>query len=226
MWTLIKTQLRYHGSWILMILTPILVFAVGLTGFVSREDRISALWMMFTLVGGLVTLIVFYQQDLRERRPLLWLELPVSPRQVVGARLAVPLFIHLPLLAVAFTAIAILSPVSLDADGVGEVLAGNGLAMLVSYSIYAGEEVGILLAGRRALFWLAQLAFSGTLGAMEAGRVLDEGIVRTLWMTLDEVRSSVARHRSPLLLRCIEDYVAGRRFPLDLIHVDESVPRL
>lgn len=163
MWTLVQSQLRYHGPLMLMISMPVLAFAIGLTGFVMRDDKISAIWMMFTLVGGLLVLVVLYQQDLRERRPLLWLELPVSPRQVIGARLVVPLCVHLPLLAAAFGAIALLSPQSLDAEGVGEVLAGNGLAMLVSYSIYAGEEVGIRLAGRRALFWLAQLGFSGTL---------------------------------------------------------------
>lgn len=163
MWTLVQSQFRYHGSWMLMVLVPALLLAAALTGLSVRAGKISALWMMWTLVGGLVTLIVFYQQDLRERRPLLWLELPLSPRQVVGARLVVPLFIHLPILGVAFLAMLLLSPEAFDRGSVGEVLAGNGLAMMVSYSIYAGEEVGIRLAGHRVLFWLAQLGFSGTL---------------------------------------------------------------
>jgi 8-oxo-dGTP pyrophosphatase MutT (NUDIX family) len=68
-----------------------------------------------------------------------------------------------------------------------------------------------------------RFAFSGSLGAFEAGRALDAGIVRTVWMTPDEIRASVARHRSPLLLRCIDDYLAGQRHPLDLVHVDPSV---
>ncbi len=71
-----------------------------------------------------------------------------------------------------------------------------------------------------------RFAFAGTLGAFEADRPLDEGIVRTVWMTADEVRGSVARHRSPLLLECIEDYLAGQRYPLDLIHTDPSVATL
>jgi len=71
-----------------------------------------------------------------------------------------------------------------------------------------------------------RFAFAGTLGAFEPGRALDEGIVRTLWMSPDEIRASVARHRSPLLLQCVEDYLAGQRHPLSLIHVDESVERL
>ena len=68
-----------------------------------------------------------------------------------------------------------------------------------------------------------RFAFAGTLGAFEPGRSLDEGIVRTVWMTADEIRASVARHRSPLLLEGVEDYLAGQRYPLDLIHSDPSV---
>ena len=68
-----------------------------------------------------------------------------------------------------------------------------------------------------------RFAFSGELGEREEGRALDHGIVRTLWMTADEIRASVPRHRSPLLLQCIEDYLAGQRHPLSLIHVDDSV---
>jgi hypothetical protein len=46
---------------------------------------------------------------------------------------------------------------------------------------------------------------------------LDEGIVRAVWMSPDEIRASQARHRSPLILRCVEDYLAGKRYPLELL---------
>ena len=68
-----------------------------------------------------------------------------------------------------------------------------------------------------------RFAFSGELGLFDTQRPLDDGIVRTLWMTPDEVRASAARHRSPLVLRCIEDHLAGQCFPLSLIHADPSV---
>ena len=68
-----------------------------------------------------------------------------------------------------------------------------------------------------------RLAFCGQLGEALAGQALDDGIVRTLWMTPDEVRASANRHRSPLVLQCIEDHLAGRRYPLALIHTDPSV---
>ena len=68
-----------------------------------------------------------------------------------------------------------------------------------------------------------RFAYCGELGAHVEGQPLDEGIVRTVWLTADEIRASVDRHRSPLLLRCIEDYLAGRRYPLDMVTTDPSV---
>jgi 8-oxo-dGTP pyrophosphatase MutT (NUDIX family) len=68
-----------------------------------------------------------------------------------------------------------------------------------------------------------RFAFTGTFGEVIAGRALDDGIVRTLWLTPDEIRASRDRHRSPLVLQCIEDHLAGRRYPLALIHTDPSV---
>ncbi len=68
-----------------------------------------------------------------------------------------------------------------------------------------------------------RFAFCGELGAHALGQALDEGIVRTVWLTADEIRASAKRHRSPLLLQCMEDYLAGRRFPLGLVTTDASV---
>lgn len=68
-----------------------------------------------------------------------------------------------------------------------------------------------------------RFAYCGELGEFDVHRRLDTGIVRTLWMTPDEVRASTDRHRSPLVLRCIEDHLAGRRFALDTVQTDLSV---
>lgn len=70
-----------------------------------------------------------------------------------------------------------------------------------------------------------RFAFAGQLGTHHGWRALDEGIVRTVWMTPDEIRACRERHRSPLLLRCLEDYLAGQRFPLGLVHTDSSVTK-
>jgi 8-oxo-dGTP pyrophosphatase MutT (NUDIX family) len=62
-----------------------------------------------------------------------------------------------------------------------------------------------------------RFAFAGELGAHHPGRPLDDGILRAVWMTPDEIRACGARHRSPLVWQCIADWLAGRRYPLDLI---------
>lgn len=62
-----------------------------------------------------------------------------------------------------------------------------------------------------------RFAFTGRILAHDAERTLDDGIVRAIWMSPDEIRASTSRHRSPLILRCVEDYLAGKRYPLELL---------
>lgn len=71
-----------------------------------------------------------------------------------------------------------------------------------------------------------RFAFCGHVGDVQAGRSLDTGIVRTLWLTPDEVRASADRHRSPLVVQCMEDYLRGQRYPLSLINTHPSVSLL
>jgi 8-oxo-dGTP pyrophosphatase MutT (NUDIX family) len=62
-----------------------------------------------------------------------------------------------------------------------------------------------------------RFAFTGRILAHHPERKLDKGILRAVWMTPDEIRATQSRHRSPLILRCVEDYLAGKRYPLDLL---------
>ena len=55
-------------------------------------------------------------------------------------------------------------------------------------------------------------------GALDAGRQLDTGIVRTVWMTAEEIRACASQHRSPLVMVVVDDYLAGKRFALDVLH--------
>ena len=69
-----------------------------------------------------------------------------------------------------------------------------------------------------------RFAFGGTPGAHDPSRRLDDGILRAVWMTPQEIEATQERHRSPLIWRCVQDHMAGRRFPLDLIrHYDFGV---
>jgi len=62
-----------------------------------------------------------------------------------------------------------------------------------------------------------RFAFAADVIAHDADRARDEGIVRALWLPYDELVAQRARHRSPLVLRCVDDYRAGYRRPLDLV---------
>ena len=71
-----------------------------------------------------------------------------------------------------------------------------------------------------------RFAFCGQLGALESSRNLDKGIVRTLWLSAQELKSSRAQHRSALVWQCVQDYLRGQRFPLDLLYTGEGVHAL
>ncbi|MHB8346797.1 MAG: NUDIX hydrolase [Acidiferrobacterales bacterium] len=88
------------------------------------------------------------------------------------------------------------------------------------------EETGWHFAPRALLGvyrWLSpaeqrtflRFAFTGDLLRHDADRPLDQGIIRILWMTPAEIAQCTARHRSPQVQRCVSDFLAGTRYPLD-----------
>ena len=87
-----------------------------------------------------------------------------------------------------------------------------------------GTYLARLQRGEQDITYL-RFAFTGTVGPPAPGRALDDGIVRTLWLTPAEIQSSRERHRSPLLWRCVQDHLAGRRYPLELLSTDGSIGR-
>jgi 8-oxo-dGTP pyrophosphatase MutT (NUDIX family) len=62
-----------------------------------------------------------------------------------------------------------------------------------------------------------RFAFTGELTGHDPERPLDTGIIAPRWLTLEEMRASAEKHRSPLILRCAEDALTERRLPLDAI---------
>lgn len=62
-----------------------------------------------------------------------------------------------------------------------------------------------------------RIAFAGELGAKH-DRPLDHGILRTVWMSYEELVDCQHKHRSPLVMRCIDDYLKGQRAPLSLLY--------
>jgi 8-oxo-dGTP pyrophosphatase MutT (NUDIX family) len=62
-----------------------------------------------------------------------------------------------------------------------------------------------------------RVAFAGELGEHDPARPLDRGILRTRWLTREQLTEPRLRLRSPLVTQCVDDYLAGRRHPLSLI---------
>lgn len=62
-----------------------------------------------------------------------------------------------------------------------------------------------------------RFAFAAHAIEHEAARPLDTGIVAALWLSYEEIIARRDEHRSPLVLRCIDDYLAGMRWPTSLV---------
>ena len=62
-----------------------------------------------------------------------------------------------------------------------------------------------------------RFAFAADARRHEPQRPLDVGIVRALWLTYEDLVAQRPRHRSPLVLRCVDDYRAGRRWPVGFV---------
>jgi 8-oxo-dGTP pyrophosphatase MutT (NUDIX family) len=62
-----------------------------------------------------------------------------------------------------------------------------------------------------------RFAFAAAPVRHDPARTLDAGIVRAVWLTRGEIATDPARLRSPMVLRGIDDFLAGRRLPLDAV---------
>lgn len=62
-----------------------------------------------------------------------------------------------------------------------------------------------------------RIAFAGRVGERAAGSRLDRAILKALWLDRGELVARAAEHRSPLVQLCIEDYLRGARYPLEMV---------
>ena len=62
-----------------------------------------------------------------------------------------------------------------------------------------------------------RVAFCGEVHDHDPAQPLDTGILRTHWVTRAQLLGQRARLRTPMVLRCVDDFLAGARFPLDLV---------
>lgn len=101
---------------------------------------------------------------------------------------------------------------SLEAAVVREVLEET------AYSLVPEAVTGVYLWRHPTLHsTFLRVAFTGSVEGPEAGRRLDRGIVRAAWLSREQLAARPNALRSPLVLRCIDDYLAGARHPLSLL---------
>lgn len=62
-----------------------------------------------------------------------------------------------------------------------------------------------------------RFAFVGSVDEPDAGLALDDGIIATHWMSLNELKAEPERLRTPLVVNAIEDYLEGNRYPLTMV---------
>ena len=62
-----------------------------------------------------------------------------------------------------------------------------------------------------------RFCFAGDVAGEEAGRALDKEIVRLHWLAPAELDARKSQHRSPLVAQCVADYLAGARYPLEIL---------
>jgi len=65
-----------------------------------------------------------------------------------------------------------------------------------------------------------RFCFRGKLGQADSSRSLDQEIVALRWLTPEELKKRAAEHRSPLVQKCVEDFLAGRHYPLEVLSAE------
>ena len=80
----------------------------------------------------------------------------------------------------------------------------------------AGHDLAMVWVCWQGLHYL-RFAFSADPVRHLPDRALDDGIVQAVWLTPAELQAQADRHRSPLVWRVVQDYLAGRRSPLSTL---------
>lgn len=78
--------------------------------------------------------------------------------------------------------------------------------------------VGVYVWGKadRSVTYLRVAVVADPLEEVQ-GQGLDEGIERAIWLSRNELVERQAQHRSPLVLQCVDDYLAGACYSLDVL---------
>jgi len=61
-----------------------------------------------------------------------------------------------------------------------------------------------------------RVVFCGSCSDHDPEQALDDGILRALWLSREELEARAGQLRSPMVLRAIEDYRNGSRYPVNM----------
>jgi len=67
-----------------------------------------------------------------------------------------------------------------------------------------------------------RFCFCCSMNSVEKNRKLDKEILAAVWLSLEELKARKAEHRSPLVQKCVEDFLKNRRYPLDVFSEEFS----
>lgn len=108
----------------------------------------------------------------------------------------------------------------------GHLEAGETLVQAVTrevaeetrYRFEPASLVGVYEWENAAGEHFVRFTFAGTAAGPEPDWQLDPDIRQVHWLTLDELQACRDQHRSPMVLRTVEDYLAGHRFSLEILN--------
>ena len=67
-----------------------------------------------------------------------------------------------------------------------------------------------------------RFCFAAHAVSFDQEQTLDNGIIRAVWLTRDELAADTTKLRSPMVLKCIDDYLTGNKYPLAFIHEQQE----
>ena len=85
-----------------------------------------------------------------------------------------------------------------------------------AWEVDVSAVVGVYYWTHPKGYTFVRTCFAGAALYYHPNQPLDAGIQRTVWLTRDEIAALGRKLRSPMVLRCIDDYLAGKRYPLEL----------
>ena len=102
---------------------------------------------------------------------------------------------------------------TLDSAAIRETLEETGWEIRINYLL------GIhLLDNENSPEVFMRFSFAGTAVRKIEGSKLDQGIIRAVWLPLEQIQSASATHRSPLVMNSIHLFQRGTRYPLEILH--------